>query len=206
MKITQIEQKSGSRYTVYVDGEYWYILDIELIAANGLREGMDCDPEFLEAILLQAQRRKGKERALYLLEYRDHTRKELVDKLVRSVSREIAEETADRMEELGLIDDQRYARRVAAFLLEQKQLGRRAALYKMQQKGFSRAVAEEALQEVEVDPAEQIRQMIDRRYARYLTDRKGVQKVTDALARMGHRYADIKAVIQEYYEDAESFE
>ncbi len=206
MKITQIEQKSGSRYTVYVDGEYWYVLDIELIAANGLREGMDCDPEFLEEILLQAQRRKGKERALYLLEYRDHTRKELVDKLVRSVSREIAEETADRMEELGLIDDQRYARRVAAFLLEQKQLGRRAALYKMQQKGFPRAVAEAALQEVEVDPTEQIRQMIDRRYARYLTDRKGVQKVTDALARMGHRYADIKAVIQEYYEDAESFE
>ena len=206
MKITKIEQKSGSRYTVYVDGEYWYILDIEMIAANGLREGLDCDPEFLEEILLQAQRRKGKERALYLLEYRDHTRKELVDKLMRSVSREIAEETADRMEELGLIDDQRYAQRVAAFLLEQKQLGRRAALYKMQQKGFSRTVAEAALQEVEVDPTEQIRQMIDRRYARYLTDRKGLQKVTDALVRMGHRYADIKAVIQEYYEDAESFE
>jgi len=206
MKITGVELKQGSRYTVYVDGEYWYILDIELIAANGIREGLECDEDFLEDVLLQAERRKARERAFYLLEYRDHTRKELVDKLRRSVSAEIAEETADRMEELGLLDDERYAEQVATFLLEQKKLGKRAALFKMQQKGFARDVAEEAIRLAYVDPREQLRDLIERRYARYLTDQKGVQKVTNALVRLGHNYADIKEIIREYYNLEDDFE
>ncbi len=206
MKITRIEQKQGSRYTVYVDGAYWYILDMELIAANGLREGLECDEDFLEELLSQAERRKAKERALYLLEYRDHTRKELIDKLKRSVSAEVAEETADRMEEFGFLDDERYAENVAAFLLNQKKLGKRAALFKMQQKGFTRSVAEEAIRLVYADPKEQIRDLLDQRYARYLTDQKGVQKVTNALARLGHSYGDIKDVIREYYDGGDDCE
>lgn len=205
MKITGIELKQGSRYTVYVDGEYWYILDIELIAANGLREGLECDEAFLGDVLLQSERRKARERAFYLLEYRDHTRKELIDKLKRSVSVEVAAETADRMEELGLLDDERYAEQVAAFLLEQKKLGKRAALFKMQQKGFPKEVAEEAIRLVFIDPLEQIRDLVEKRYARYLTDPKGVQKVTNALARLGHSYADIKEVIREYTDTVDDF-
>ena len=205
MKITGVEKKQGTRYTVFVDDEYWYILDIELIAANGIREGLCCDEAFLEDVRQQAERRKAKERALYLLEYRDHTRKELVDKLKRSVSAEIAEETADRMEELGFLDDERYAESMAAWLLHTKRLGKRAALFKMQQKGFSRAVAEEALRLNDCDPKEALRELLEQRYARYLTDQKGVQKVTNALARLGHSYADIKEVIREYYEGGDDF-
>ena len=206
MKITAIEKNKGSRYTIYIDDEYWYILDIELIAANGIREGLCCDEAFLEDVRMQAERRKAKERALYLLEYRDHTRKELVDKLKRSVSPEIAEETADRMEELGFLDDERYAEDVAGWLLTQKRLGKRAALFKMQQKGFSREVAEEALRLVDSDPKDAIRELVEQRYERYLVDQKGVQKVTNALVRLGHSYYDIKEVIREYYENEDDYE
>lgn len=50
---------------------------------NGLRVGFDDDEELLEDLREQAQKRKARERAFYLLEYRDHTRKELVDKLLK---------------------------------------------------------------------------------------------------------------------------
>lgn len=203
MKITRIEPKQKTRYTVYVDGEYWYILDIELIAANGLREGLECDEAFLADILEQAQRRKAKERALYLLEYRRHTRKELVDKLRRSVSPEIAEQTADRMEELGFLNDEEYAEDIAEYLLHQKKLSRRAARYKMEQKGFDRETAEQALDLIDIDPRDQLRELIEQRYAKYLTDQSGVRKVTSALMRLGHSYYDIKDVIAEYYSGGE---
>ncbi len=201
MQITEIEKNKGSRYTIYVDGEYWYILDYELIVLNGLRVGTECDEEFLEELKEQAQRRKARERAFYLLEYRDHTRKELVTKLLKSVPSEIAEQTADRMEELGYLDDRKYAEKYAILLIEQKKLSRQAALYKLQQKGIARALAEEVLEELEIDPCEQLRALIEQRYERYLVDRKGVQKTVNALMRLGYRYYDIKDVIGEYYSE-----
>ncbi len=201
MTVTAVEKVKGSRYRVDIDGAYWYILDIELIVANGIRVGAVCDETFLDDVKAQAERRKAKERALYLLELRDHTRKELIDKLKKSVAPEIAEETADKMEEYGFLDDRRYASRYAVVLLTQKKLGRRAALYQMQQKGIERLLAEEALDEVDADPLDQLRELIDRRYARYLTDEKGAQKVTNALARLGHSYSDIREVLREYEMD-----
>lgn len=201
MKITAIEKNKGSRYTIYVDDDYWYILDYELIVMNGLRVGLECDEAFLEDLREQAERRKARERAFYLLEYRDHTRKELVDKLVKSVSPEIAEQTADRMEELGYLDDRKYAKKYAAVLLEQKKLSKRAALYKMQQKGIDRALAEEIFADMDIDPREQIRELIEQKYERYLVDRKGLQKTVSALMRLGYNYYDVKDVVREYYEE-----
>lgn len=201
MKITAIEKNKGSRYTIYVDDDYWYILDYELIVMNGLRVGLECDEAFLEDLREQAERRKARERAFYLLEYRDHTRKELVDKLVKSVSPEIAEQTADRMEELGYLDDRKYAKQYAAVLLEQKKMSKRAALYKMQQKGIDRALAEEIFADMDIDPREQIRELIEQKYERYLADRKGLQKTVNALMRLGYNYYDVKDVVREYYEE-----
>ena len=201
MKITAIEKNKGSRYTIYVDDDYWYILDYELIVMNGLRVGLECDEAFLEDLREQAERRKARERAFYLLEYRDHTRKELVDKLVKSVSPEIAEQTADRMEELGYLDDRKYAKQYATVLLEQKKMSKRAALYKMQQKGIDRALAEEIFADMDIDPREQIRELIEQKYERYLVDRKGLQKTVNALMRLGYNYYDVKDVVREYYEE-----
>ncbi len=201
MKITAIEKNKGSRYTIYIDDDYWYILDYELIVMNGLRVGLECDEAFLEDLREQAERRKARERAFYLLEYRDHTRKELVDKLVKSVSPEIAEQTADRMEELGYLDDRKYAKQYAAVLLEQKKMSKRAALYKMQQKGINRALAEEIFADMDIDPREQIRELIEQKYERYLVDRKGLQKTVNALMRLGYNYYDVKDVVREYYEE-----
>ena len=201
MKITAIEKNKGSRYTIYIDDDYWYILDYELIVMNGLRVGLECDETFLEDLREQAERRKARERAFYLLEYRDHTRKELVDKLVKSVSPEIAEQTADRMEELGYLDDRKYAKQYAAVLLEQKKMSKRAALYKMQQKGINRALAEEIFADMDIDPREQIRELIEQKYERYLVDRKGLQKTVNALMRLGYNYYDVKDVVREYYEE-----
>ena len=199
MKITAIEKNKGSRYTIYIDDEYWYILDYELIVLNGLRVGFECDEEFLEDLREQAQKRKARERAFYLLEYRDHTRKELVDKLLKSVSSEIAEQTADRMEELGYLDDRKYAKQYAVVLLEQKKLSKRAALYKMQQKGIDKALAEEIFAYMDIDPRDQIRDLIEQKYERYLVDRKGLQKTVNALMRLGYNYYDVKDVVREYY-------
>ena len=53
----------------------------------------------------------------------------------------------------------------------------------------------------EEDAAEIITKLIDKKYARYLDDEKGIRKVTNALARLGHDFSDIKEAIRNYIEE-----
>ena len=203
MRITNIEKNKGTRYTVFVDGEYFYILDSQIIADYSLKVGSECTPELLEEILLSAQRRKAKERALYLLEYRDHSYAELVKKLEKSVNYEIAVETADKMVRYGFINDERYCKRLAHNYMTVKHWGAYRVRSELFKKGFSKELISEAVDECleTVDIYQIIRELIEKKYLKYLTDIKGVKKTTDALVRMGHSYSDVKEVVSEYTDE-----
>lgn len=202
MKITDMVSAKGTRYTIFVDGEYWYILDAEIISANHLQPGVEVTAELLAQLKEQAERRKARERALYLLSYRDHSRGELIEKLCRSVSAEIAEETADKMESFGYLNDENYAQKLAKELLKQKKYGDYRARFEMKKRHLSEDLIEWALslEQQDFDSRQAIREIIERKYLRYLGDPKGVQKVMNALVRMGHHYSDIRGVIQELRE------
>lgn len=198
MIITAIEKAKGSRYTVYVDGEYWYILDKSIIMQFDLHIGLECKAYFLEEVRYAASVRKAEKRALYLLEYRDHSKKELTDKLCRSVPFEIAQEIANEMEERGYINDRIYGEKLAHQFINIKKQGYRKALYSMLQKGIEKELAEDILDAFEIDTIDQIQQLVEKKYSRYLVDEKGFKKVRDALARLGHSYEDIRTVLDTY--------
>lgn len=200
MRITAIEKAKGERYTVYVDDEYWYILNLEIIMQNSLQVGTELDEEELEELKRQAERRTARERAYYLLGYRDHSKKELYDKLLKSVRSKAALEIVELMEEQGLLNDERYAKKLAAYYLQSKKWGGRKALFEMIRRGIDRETAQEAIDDCEVDTLSQIRAVVDRKYSACLEDNsyKGRQKVLAALSRMGYSYDDIRTVLSEY--------
>ena len=139
------------RYKIEVDGEYWYILSDVLIADFHLRKGMEVDEAFLQKVREAADYRKGRERAFYLLEEREHTRDELTRKLARSVGFETAGKIAGEMESLGLIREDAYAARYAQYLSETRRYGRRRIVQEMMKKGFSRDTIDGALTGIETD-------------------------------------------------------
>lgn len=209
MKITAIEKAKGQRYTVYVDDEYWYILDLEILVQNGLKPGREVDEEELEDLKRQAERRRARERAYYLLGYRDHSSRELYDKLLKSARPEIAAEIVALMQEQGYLDDAKYAQKLARYYLETKRWGGRRACLEMVRKGIGREAAQEAVAACGVDPRAQIAAVIDKKYAGYLEtgEYKDRQKVVAALMRLGYSYDDIKAAVAEYLENnGEDFE
>ena len=79
---------------------------------------MDVPLPALEQIIFANDYRKARERALYLLEYRDHSFKELYDKLEKNYSNEVCEAVMQKMVELGLINDEEYAEKYARQLFE----------------------------------------------------------------------------------------
>ena len=133
----------------------------------------------------------------------DCSRKELFSKLVRAFPEEAVARVCDRAEELGLIDDERYAARLAENYLTNKSIAARKAEMLMIGKGIDRESARTALDEIEVDNVATICSLIEKKYRSRMDDRAGVEKTAAALARRGFSFSDIREAIKKYNDEAE---
>lgn len=139
---------------------------------------------------------KAKTRALKILSFRDHSGGELLAKLSRHFERETCEAALAWLREIGYQDDEKFAEKYAALLIETKKYGVRKARWEMKQKGLSDDVINAALEAYDDEKIIGIiAGIIERKYADSLDDWQGVKKATDALARRGYDYDDVKAAI-----------
>ena len=147
---------------------------------------------------------KTKEKALNLLEYRAHSRRELFDKLKRFADIDTVNEVLDMLEEGGLIDDRAYAFQYAHDLMEMKLLGPQRLKMELSRKGIDDDTAEEAIfaAEEEIGTAEErLDRIIELRYKNLLTDEKNCKKIINSLFRLGFGYDMIKEAIYKVKED-----
>lgn len=198
MEITAIEPRRKRLSQLYLDGEAAVKVDTETLLKAGWKPGMEISDEDLHQLLQESEARRAKEKALYLLEYRSHSKKELADKISRTTSREAAEAAVDKMEELGLVNDEDYGRQMAEYLLQKKGYGLRRARQELLQKGIDRELIEELLEELASDPEEKLREIVERKYQNQLDDEKGYRRTVAALQRLGYGWEDIKTVLAEF--------
>ena len=131
MLVTALEPRRKRLTALFLDGELAAKLDSETLLQSGLRIGMELDDEELYRLIQRSDAHRAQEKALYLLEHRSHSKKELADKISRTAGREAAERAAERMEELGLVNDAQYARNLAEELLQRKRFAARRAEYEL---------------------------------------------------------------------------
>lgn len=200
MLITAIEPRKKYLSALYLDGEFALKLDTRTLIENRFDVGKEITDEQLHEIIKLSNERRAKEKALWLISYRSHSKKELTDKIKRTCDDEAAEKAVERMEELGLVDDRVFAEQYARKLIFSKRMSKRAAVYELAKKGIDSELAEEVLDEIEVDPHEQIREVIEKKY-RNISEEKIKRRAVAALQRLGFAWSDIKSVIEEYSED-----
>lgn len=198
MKITSIEQFKGKTLKVSFESGEPIFINSDIAAEYHLQKDIDIPHGGIDDIVRANDTRRAKERALYLLDNRDYSYAELFKKLAENYDEDICYEVLNRLAEIGCIDDRRYARYLAEKLCTVKKYGYFKAREEMRLKGLSRDIIEEALADYSEDCSERILELIDKKYARYLTDDKGVKRVKAALARLGYSFADINAAISEY--------
>ena len=102
MLITAIEKRRKMLSALFLDGEFAVNIDTETLLQFRYKIGMDITDEQLHELILASDARRANEKALYFLEHRSHSKKELIEKIQRTTSKEAARSAADRMEELGL--------------------------------------------------------------------------------------------------------
>ncbi len=205
MTITDVVPKRKGLSALYIDNEFALKIDTETFLISRLSIGDDITDEELKELIDSSNEKRAKEKAMWLISYRDHSKKELIEKLRKTADNESAQKAVERLQELGLVNDEKFARRYAEQLLLNKKLSKKATRYKLIEKGIDRQLADEILEEFEVDPKEQIRDIIESKYISSFDDEKGKKRAIAALQRRGFSWGDIKAILEEYTED-ESYE
>lgn len=197
MKITDIRPLRKGLSAVYIDGEYALSLDTQTLLEHRIDFGREFDDEELHDLIESSNERRAKEKALWLISYRSHSKKELRDKISRTCDRQSAEKAVERMEELGLVNDRDYAERCAQTLIFTKHMSKRGAAMELRRKGIESEIIDEVLDDIEVDEREQIQAVIERKYPK-IDDEKIRRRAVAALQRLGYGWEDIKAVIESF--------
>lgn len=199
MQITAIEPRRKGLSAVYIDGEFAMKLDTQTLLENRADVGREISDEELKELIERSNERRAKEKALWLISYRSHSKKELKEKIRRTCDADAAEKAVERMEELGLVNDEQFAAAYARKLLLEKKMTRRTAAFELSRKGIDRETADRVLEEIEVDYRDNIRAVIEKKY-RNIQDEKIRRRAVAALQRLGYGWEDIKSVLEEFSE------
>ena len=175
-------------YALTVSADFWF--------SCGLRSGDDVDEDTLREFTANAANSAAYNKALDLLSRRDHGKKELARKLTVSAGAEAAGFAVDKLETLGLIDDNAYAGKLAEELSRRKGLSATGIRAELLRRGIEREIADNAIEGLDIDAQERIIELLNGKYANRMNDEKGKQRVYNALVRLGYAHADIRAAMR----------
>ncbi len=207
MKITEVSRRRRQLYLLTIEGGEDVQVDVRTFDESPYREGADITEEQLNALLAASQYNRARERALYLLGLRDYACKELEQKLYAEADPAVAASVVARLREVGLLDDERYAARLARSLSEGKHYPRRRIEQELRRRGVDPLTAQTAAEELDGEDFEQALALLERKYYNKLNDPDDRRRVTAALARRGFSYGAIRRAMDalEIPDDEENF-
>ena len=201
MKLTYKKGKQDKIH-ISVDGEYSFTVDEAYFLSMGIWNGKEVESDELDEIKETVNKRRAYNYAVSLLVRRDHSERELVNKLRMKGYAEGAEAAVEKLKSSGYVDDERFARLYVRELQGLKKYGKKRIEQELFRKGIDRDIIREVLEETEFDESELV-SLIERKYGRYLGDEKGVQKTMNGLLRMGYSYGEIRDALKIINENAE---
>ncbi len=203
--IHEVKPLKGHLTGLYSDGELVCCIDSELAAEKNVKPLREYTVDELRELLSESQLRRARSKALYLLEYRDYSARDLASRLRRD--REYGDEAIDAaveyLTEIGAIDDARYAGNMIRHLISRKHYGRRRILQELSAKGIHRDTAEKALSECDLDESAAITELLEGKFSRDLSDEKGIRRTVATLQRYGYEMGDIMGALREYRDRCE---
>ncbi|MDD2418721.1 MAG: regulatory protein RecX [Oscillospiraceae bacterium] len=206
MVITKLKKRRGRLYLLVFDDGQSVTVDINTFEESPFKVGSLLSDEQLEELLLLSQRRRTREKAFFLLSLRDHSKAELKSKLCKYADNKIAAETADKMEELGFINDLSFAQRRASDLICRKQYPKQRVLRELCSLGIDREEAQHIIDDLECDDVGQALALLNRKYYNRKNSEEGIRKTAAALARFGFSGDTVRKAIKEWKSEEQDYD
>ncbi|MCB9848948.1 MAG: regulatory protein RecX [Phycisphaeraceae bacterium] len=142
-------QRDPMRIAIRVGRRSLGTIDRGAISELGLRKGAEVDEALIRRVRAAAQAQACKSKALRLLSFKPRSRKRLIDDLRRAgFEPALAEATADRMVESGLVNDAQLAEVLAQEIVARKPAGQRFLTVKLRQRGFEQSLSEDVARRI----------------------------------------------------------
>ena len=197
MKITKLEPMQYGGFRLSFDDGSSVKTTSAVVADFGLHSGMELDEERAARLMERIAVARTNQRAASMIGRRPLSKKELVKKLKeKGESADNAADAAERMEQLGFINDEQYA----AYLVRkysEKGYGRSRIKNELYSRGVPREYWDDALDALE-DPADKIDAFLRTKLAGRTPDQKELKKITDTLYRRGFGWEDIRSALRRY--------
>ncbi len=107
--ILKAQRGRGSKVHLLLDDEYVITTDVDFWAENYIVDGSEIDETEWNELVEKINYKKAFNKCADLLSRRDHSVKELRDKLLRTVDKTSAEKAINKFLELGYLDDEKFA-------------------------------------------------------------------------------------------------
>ena len=195
MKISKITETKRGRFALFdEEGELLFSVDGETLVKNDIREGAALDAAALSELHAQRETRKAKDKALGYLSLRDHASGELYGKLCQKFDPHSAAAAVAEMQRLDLLDDEKFARHRAKYLLEKHKSAREIS-QSLARLGIDRETVQAVLEELDPSGEDACYAVVQKNYLRKLAAGER-DKVLAALARRGFTFAEAKGAVQ----------
>lgn len=212
-KITSVEpqKKNPKRFNVFLDGEFAFGADEDLIVSHRLIPGKAIEKSDLDKLLYEAEIGKLMERMYGLFSVRQRSEKEVRTYLKNlSFKRKIKEKNEisnitvdlliERLKQKGLVDDLEFAKAWVEARRKSKQKGARALKAELIQKGIDREIIEEVIsyQSSVVSEEELAKEALNKKMKAWknLPPQEFKKKAFEFLARKGFDYSVIKNAVE----------
>lgn len=198
MTVTKIEPVTKTKYKVYLDGQFAFILYKGELSRYHIVAESELDEEVYQSIRTEVVLKRAKLRAMHLLSDMGRTESQLRAKLEQGgYTSDIVEAAIAYVKSFGYINDMEYAR---SFIESRKEKKSRKEIYTaLGQKGIAKEVIERAFEECYggEDSKAAIEAIIrKKKFDPETADYAQKQKIAGYLMRKGFRYEDVRQVIQ----------
>ena len=197
MKVTAIKPqvKRTGRYSIFIDGEYTLSLSDGALLKSKLVPGQELDDQGLKQLKSLAESDGLYDRALNYAALRLRSKYEMTMYLRRKkASPALADTILNKLSDIGLLDDTKFARSYADDRQRLRPTSRRKMFMELKSKRVADEIIEAVLSNDESNDLTALRELITRKrkLSRYQDDLKLMQY----LSRQGFGYGDIKEALQ----------
>lgn len=182
----------GKKIHILIDDEYRITTDVDFWCENYIKDGTDITDEQWESLVEKINYKKAVNKCYDLLSMRDHSVKELNNKLLKTVDEKSANMAISKMLELGYLDDEKFAVTLVNHLIA-KNKSKSFIKQEMFKRGISSDIINNTIEDIQVDNVSACLSLISSKYRNKLSVEGGKEKVIAALMRKGFSYYDIKS-------------